>query len=67
MYLIKAPLIHYTYFYKFSAVKERNYTTATDLQIGLMVDHPSLCSQWMSGIRYMIQYGFETVDEPCNS
>lgn len=36
------------------AVKENDSTQADHLQKSLMVDHPSLCSTWMSGIRCLI-------------
>lgn len=36
------------------AVKENDSAKADHLQKSLMVDHPSLCSTWMSGIRCLI-------------
>lgn len=39
------------------AVKENDSGKADHLQKSLMVDHPSLCSTWMSGIRRLIHRG----------
>ncbi|CAG2062293.1 unnamed protein product [Timema podura] len=53
---ILKPEIHQRLLTLSDALKGGDGVLADQIHIGLMVDHVSLCSPWMAGVRYLIHH-----------
>jgi hypothetical protein len=53
---IKVLYSHFNAFIILSALRTGNDELADHIHIGLMVDHVSLCSPWMVGVKQLIHH-----------